>query len=63
MLVIIGIACLALVVLALRGLRQRPGKPEPVWTDTAGKASAVVLTLMVLVLVGVSFIVKGLVGP
>ena len=60
MLVIIGIACLALAALALRGLRQRPGKPEPVWTDTAAKASAVVLSLMLLMLVGAGFIVKGL---
>lgn len=62
MLVIIGIACLALAVLALRGLRQQPGKPESVWTDTAGKASAVALTLILLLLVGASFIVKGVFG-
>lgn len=62
MLVIIGIACLALAVLALRGLQQRPGKPEPVWTDTTAKASAVAMSLMVMMVVGVGFIIKGLFG-
>ena len=62
MLVIIGIACLALAVLALRALQQRPGKPEPVWTDTAAKASAVAMSLMLMMLVGVGFIVKGVFG-
>ena len=62
MLVIIGIACLALAVLALRGLGQRAGKPESVWTDTDAKASAVALSLILLMLVGTSFIVKGLFG-
>ncbi len=61
-LVIIGIACLALAVFALRGLRPRPGKPEPVWTDTGVKASAVAISLMLLMLVGVAFIVRGLFG-
>jgi hypothetical protein len=62
MLVIIGIACLALAGLALRGLQRQPGKPEPVWTDTEWKASAVALSLILLLLGGVSFIVKGLLG-
>jgi hypothetical protein len=62
MLVIIGIACLVLAVLALRALQQQPGRPEPVWTDTAGKASAVALSLMLLTLVGASLIVRGLFG-
>ena len=59
MLVIIGIACLALAVLALRTLQQQPGRPEPVWTDSAGKASAVALSLMLLTLVGTSLVVGG----
>ena len=62
MLVIIGISCRALAVLALRGLQQRPGKPEPVWTDTTAKASAVARSLMQMMLVGVGFIVKGVFG-
>jgi hypothetical protein len=60
MMVVIGVACVALAVLALGALQHRPGKPALVWTNTEGKTTAVALSLILLLLGGVSFIVKGL---
>lgn len=62
MLVIAGVACLALAVLALRGLLPRPGRPASTWTDTEVKASAVALSLLVLLLAGAGLIVQGVFG-
>jgi hypothetical protein len=63
MLVIIGVACVALAVLALGAVQPRAGKPGPVWTNTEGKTTAVALSLMLLMLFGVASIAKGLLAP
>ena len=62
MLVMGGVACLVLAVLALRGLLPRPDRPASTWTDTEVKASAVALSLLVLMLAGAGLIVRGIFG-
>jgi hypothetical protein len=62
MLVIGGVACLAFAVLAVRRLLPGPDRPESAWTDTEVKASAVALSLLMLLLAGVGLIVQGVFG-
>jgi hypothetical protein len=62
LLVIAGVACLALAFLAMRKLIPRRGEPAPAWASADSWASAIAISLLMLMLAGAGLLVKGLFG-
>lgn len=60
LMVIAGIVCLLLGGLAIYKLRPQEGRPPSRWTQTDGAGTAVALGLMVVLLAGISLLVKGI---
>ena len=58
-LIAIGFVCLALCGFLLYKLMPQEGQPPSPWTDTDARGTAVALGLLVLMLAGVSMMVKG----
>lgn len=55
-----GFICLALCGYLLHKLMPQEGKPPSPWTDTDTRGTAVALGLLVLMLAGVSMVIKGI---
>jgi hypothetical protein len=62
LLIISGVVCLLLVALAFYKLAPQDGRPPSVWVSTDFRGTAVAMGLLVLSLVGVSLLIKGVVG-
>jgi hypothetical protein len=59
-LIISGVLCLALCGFLLYKLMPQDGQPPSPWTSTDTRGTAVALGLLILLLAGVSMVVKGL---
>jgi hypothetical protein len=60
MLIISGGLCLLLVVFAFYKLKPQDGEPRSAWVSSDFRGSAVAMGLLVLVIVGVSLLIKGI---
>ena len=58
-LVIAGVACLIATAVAFYKIMPRDGEPPSQWAGTDTRGTAVALGLMVLMLTGVSLVIKG----
>lgn len=54
-----GIACLSLCGLLVYRLRPQEGRPPSRWSSTDSSGTAVALALLLLLLTGVSLVLKG----
>ena len=61
-LIISGVLCLLLVAFAFHKLKPQDGQPTSVWVSSDLRGSAVAMVLLVLVLLGVSLLIKGIVA-
>ena len=62
MLIVSGLLCLVLVAFAFYKLKPHDGEPPSVWVSSDFRGSAVAMGLLVLVLVGISLLIKGIVA-
>jgi hypothetical protein len=60
-LVISGLLCLVVVGFAFHKLKPQDGEAPSVWVSSDFRGSAVAMVLLVLVLVGISLLIKGIV--
>ena len=58
-LILAGIACLAVCGFAIVKLRPQDGKPASAWIDTDTKGTAMAMALLVLLIAGISLVLKG----
>ena len=59
-LIVSGIICLLLCGLIFYKLAPRDGEPQSAWTSTDTRGTAVALGLLILLLAGISLVVKGI---
>ena len=62
MLIVTGLLCLTLCGFLLYKLMPQDGQPPSPWTDTDTRGTAVALGLLVLMLAGISMVVKGIIS-
>lgn len=62
MLIVSGVAFLALSLFAFRQVLPEDGKPPSFWTSTELRSSITAMTLLVMMIAGVGLIIKGAVS-
>lgn len=58
-LILSGIVCLAVCGITIVKLRPQDGKPTSPWIDTDTKGTAMAMGLLVLLITGISLVLKG----